>query len=150
MLTPRHALTAPAAPSRVVGGLLEASAAPEPWTAPLPAWQAASVAAYSKEVSLGGLGAELAARVQALTGCAIPVTAIMLDDNARRATTTVDGVVFRLQGRNLLLMRPCAYCGVGRFASLPIASRADLGHALSDWQPYHAGCAPADPADADW
>lgn len=154
MLTLRHTLTTPAAPPHVVGGLLAtsgtASAAPEPRMAALPAWQAAALAAYSKEVGMGDLRAELAARVQALTGCAIPGAAIMLDDNARRATTTVDGVVFQLQGSDLRLLRPCAYCGVGRFASPPIASRADLGHALSDWQPYHAGCAPADPADVDW
>ncbi len=150
MLTPRHALTTPAAPSRDVGGLLAASAASESRTAALPAWQAAALATYSKEMGLGGPGAELAARVQALTGCEIPDTAIILDASARRATTTLDGVVFRLQGSDLLVLRSCAYCGVGRFASPPIASSANLGHALSDWRPYHVGCAPDDPTDADW
>jgi hypothetical protein len=62
----------------------------------------------------------------------------------------MDGVIFQLQGSDLILLRPCVYCGVGHFTSPPIATPADLGYALSGWQPYHADCEPADPDDAEW
>ncbi len=118
------------------------------------AWQAAALATYAHESAVGGanLRAELTAQVQALTGCAIPDPdrTIAVDRDARRATVTVDGVVFQLQGHDLLLLRPCAYCGTGRFASPPIVGRADLGYALSGWQPYHRDCEPVDSADIDW
>jgi hypothetical protein len=128
------------------------TAAPDTWAAAPPAWQAAAVAAYALEAGAGGthLRAELAMRVHALTGCAIPADTIMVNCDARQATAVVDGVVFRLRGHDLILLRPCAYCGTGCFESLSLCSRADLGHALAGRRPYHAGCKPADPADEDW
>jgi hypothetical protein len=128
------------------------TAAPDTPVATLPAWQAAAVAAYALEAGAGGahLRAELAARVHRLTGCAIPAGAITVNCDARQATAALDGVVFQLRGHDLLLLRPCAYCGTGRFASPCVCSRAELGHALSGWQPYHAECEPADPAEANW
>lgn len=128
------------------------TAAPDTWAAAPPAWQAAAVAAYALEAGAGGthLRAELTSRVHALTGCAIPDGAITVNGDARRATATLDGVVFRLRGYDLILLRPCAYCGTGRFESPSLCSRADLGHALAGWHPYHAGCEPADPAEEDW
>jgi hypothetical protein len=128
------------------------TAAPDTWAAAPPAWQAVAVAAYTLEAGTGGthLRAELARRVHALTGCAIPEGTITVNCDARQATAALDGVVFQLQGHDLILLRPCAYCGTGHFASPSVCSRADLGHALSGWQPYHAGCEPADPAEGDW
>jgi hypothetical protein len=128
------------------------TAAPDTWAAAPPAWQAAAVAAYALEAGAGGthLGAELAMRAHELTGCAIPDGAITVNCDARRATAALDGVVFQLRGHDLILLRPCAYCGTGRFESPALCSRADLGHALSGWHPYHAGCEPADPAEEDW
>lgn len=117
------------------------------------AWQAAAVAAFALEAGVGSsnLRAELAARLLGLTGCAVSDGAITGDRDARRATATLDGVVFQLWQHDLLLLRPCAYCGTGLFASLPLSSRADLGHALSGWQPYHTECEPVDSAaDAAW
>lgn len=96
------------------------------------------------------LRAELAARVRALTGYSLPDGAITADRHARRATAVLDGVVFRLQGHEVIVLRPCTHCGTGLFASPPLVSRADLDYALSDWQPYHTGCEPVDPADVDW
>jgi hypothetical protein len=131
---------------------MAASAMAEPYTNALPAWQATAVEAYADEAQAGGVGlrAKLAARLQALTGREVRADAIVTDLVTRRATTTMDGVVFQLQSSDLILMRPCVYCGVGRFSSPPIANPADLGYALSGWQPYHADCEPADPADAAW
>jgi hypothetical protein len=131
---------------------MTASAMAEPNTNALPAWQATAVEAYADEAQAGGVGlrAKLAAQVKTLTGCEIRANAIVTDPVARQATTTMDGVIFQLQGNNLILLRPCAYCGVGRFPSPPVANPADLGYALSGWQPYHADCEPADPDDAEW
>ncbi|HEU0028644.1 MAG TPA: hypothetical protein VFQ25_16170 [Ktedonobacterales bacterium] len=120
--------------------------------APL-AWHAAACAAYAQAGAGAGataLRTELAARVHALTGCAIPHGATVTDHDARRATVAVDGWIFQLQGRDLVLLRPCAHCGGALFASPPLASQADLGYALCDWRPYHAWCEPVDPASADW
>jgi hypothetical protein len=128
------------------------TAAPNTWAAAPPAWQAAAVAAYAVEAGAGGahLRAELAIRMHELTGCAIPDGAITVNDDAQRATAALDGVVFQLRGHDLILLRPCAYCGTGCFESPSLGSRADLGHALAGWRPYHAGCEPADPAEEDW
>src|SRR5260370_41846675 len=128
------------------------TAAPDPWAAAPPAWQGAAVAAYAVEAGAGGahLRAELAMRVHELTGCAIPDGAITVNDDAQRATAALDGVVFQLRGHDLILLRACAYCGTGCFESPSLCSRADLGHALAGWRPYHAGCEPADPAEEDW
>jgi hypothetical protein len=121
----------------------------ERWAAVPGAWQAGALAAYALEAGASGaqLRAELAARVRALTGYALPEDTITVDRAAQRATAALDGVVFQLRGHNLMVLRPCAHCGTGRFASPRVSSRADLGHALSGWQPYHAGCAPEDPDD---
>lgn len=128
------------------------TAAPDSWAAAPSAWQAAAVAAYALEAGAGGihLGTELARRVHELTGCAIPDGAITVNCDARRATAALDGVVFQLRGHDPILLRPCAYCGTGRFESPALCSRADLGHALAGWHPYHTGCEPGDPAEGDW
>jgi hypothetical protein len=128
------------------------TAAPDTWAAAPPAWQAAVAAAYAVEAGAGGthLRAELARRMHELTGCAIPDGVITVNSEARRATAALDGVVFQLRRHDLILLRPCAYCGTGRFESPSLYSRADLGHALAGWHPYHAGCEPADPAEGDW
>jgi hypothetical protein len=152
MLSQSDALVSPAISPRLAGRLVAASAPPNMQTRPLPAWQAAARAAYMREFGASDdrLRAELAARVQALTNCALQGEVIVVDSAARRATAALDGVVFQLQRGDLTVARPCAHCGAGRFESAPLTSRADLGHALAVWQPYHAGCEPSDPADADW
>ena len=115
----------------------------------LPAWQADAIAAYMIEARAGDthLRAELCARVHDLTGCSISDSAITVNCEACRATATLDGVVFQLQGHDLILLQPCAYCGTGRFKSPPVCGRADLGYSLVGWHPYHPGCEPADPSE---
>jgi hypothetical protein len=135
------------------GGPVAADALMERWAAAACAWQIGALAAYGLEARADGaqLRAELAARLHGLTGCALQDGAITADRGAQRATATLDGVVFQLRGHELVVLRPCAHCGTGRFASPRVGSRADLGHALSGWQPYHEGCAPEDPAtDTGW
>jgi hypothetical protein len=115
------------------------------------AWRAAALAAYTLEAGVDGayLRAELATRVRTLTGCVIPESMITVDRAARRATGAMEGVVFQLQRHNLILLRPCAYCGMGLFESAPLSSLTDLGYALSDWQPYHRGCEPGDTGEIE-
>lgn len=152
MLSQQQVMTLPAISSDLAGRPGKGKALPEFWTDVSCRWRAAALAAYALEAGEDddSLRAELAARVRRLTGCAIPDGAITADGSARRATAVLDGEVFQLQGHELIVLRPCAHCGTGLFASPSLASRADLGYALSDWQPYHAGCEPVDPADVDW
>lgn len=144
MLSMRDLATTPAMSTDPASPLMLASA--------LPAWQTAARAAYTLDANASDarLRAGLAAGVRALTGCAIPDSAIIVDADARRATVALDGALFQLQRAELVLIRPCAHCGTGQFASAPLSARADLGHALAVWQPYHSGCEPSDPAGADW
>lgn len=90
---------------------------------------------------------DLASRVMVLTGQAIDSRSIYLDRKAQTAITVVEGTMFRLRRGDLFLVRPCVYCGVRSFESSPIHDLADLGHALSLWQPRCAGC---DLEDEDW
>ena len=72
---------------------------------------------------------------------------IYVDGEAGCATVAAGGSVFRLTGGSLVLLRPCAHCGTGQFASPPVERLADLGYALAEWQPLHDECRQADPAD---
>lgn len=93
----------------------------------------------------------LAQEVLALTGHVIGEQVIAVDIGARRASVVIDGVIFLLRGESLRIVRPCAWCGTGRFESDPITSRSDLGYALAIWQPFHPECEPADlPEDVSW
>jgi hypothetical protein len=151
---PRAAMPTPSIVSANLAGWSTLERAKAEICADVPyTWQAAALTANALEA--GGDGAyvrsELAIRVQALTGRMILDSPIAADGAARWVTAVVDGVAFQLQGHDLRLLRPCAHCGTGHFTSSSLVSRADLGYALSGWQPYHAGCEPADPAaDADW
>jgi hypothetical protein len=59
----------------------------------------------------------------------------------------LDGIVFRLRQGELVLLRPCPECGLGHHESPAIGTLADLGYALSAWQPACQNCAPEDPAN---
>ena len=114
-------------------------------TLPTPAdWQAESIRryqrGYAREAAV--LRATLVERVLALTGRSVAPDAVYVDVDERYAHAMVDGVMLRLWGSELVLVRPCAVCGVGRFESAPLRSLADVGRALSAWRPTHEGCAP--------
>lgn len=116
-------------------------------------WHSEAIAYYmgaADELVLH-LRRRLAERVGSLTGLAISRREITVNLGARRAFATVDGVVFQLRGHDLSIVRPCAYCGTGRFETPPITERVDLGYALAGWQAYHPECEPSDPPeDTSW
>jgi hypothetical protein len=104
-------------------------------------WQARAIAAYRlSQPDEAALRLKLAAAVHALTGRAIAPDAILVDLTGRAASARADGARFRWADGQLHLLRPCAHCGLGAFASPPLRSAAELGFALSDWQPLHDDC----------
>jgi hypothetical protein len=123
--------------SRSRGGVAEGS------------WQARTVRAYrlSREGEARTLGAELAERVGTLTGCRVAPASVVVDGDARVAFLALDGVRFRLQRHDVVLLRACAHCATGEFASGPLASEGDVGHALSVWRPLHHQCDVEDPPE---
>ncbi len=90
---------------------------------------------------------DLARGILELTGQVVDTRSIYHDRETRTATAVVGGVVFRLRRGDLFLLRPCVYCGVRRFESFPVHDLADIGHALSVWEPRCEGC---DLEDEDW
>jgi hypothetical protein len=87
----------------------------------------------------------LVRRLRALVGVEVNVDDIWVDLDERSALVTVDGVRFRWEQSQLVMLRTCALCGSGQFASPPLTSQADVGYALSAWQPRHPECQPDDP-----
>ena len=110
-------------------------------------WHSRAVEAYrqSEQSENAGLRVELAARIAALIGRAIALESIYVDYATRTATATIDGITFQFRGQELMLLRHCDECGIGRFTSPPIRTLADLGYALSAWQPLCHNCQPEDP-----
>jgi hypothetical protein len=111
------------------------------------AWMARAVAAYMQRYDEANLRATLARQVRLLTDTLPADEQIWVDLASRAASVSVDGMLFRLEHGQLMLMRPCAHCGVGQLASAPLRSVADLGHALAVWEPLHDDCRPEDPAE---
>ena len=89
----------------------------------------------------------LATRVSALTGRSIDSEDVFVDLDAELAIVVVDGVVFRARNQQVVVLRSCVECGIARFESVPLYSRADLGYALGVWQPHWGSCQPEDPAN---
>jgi hypothetical protein len=112
-------------------------------------WQARAISSYrqAQRHALIMLPELLATRVAALTGRTIAPEEIFVDPDAEIATVVVDGVVFRAHDQQVVLLRSCAECGIERFESRPLRSRASLGYALSTWQPLCHNCQPEDPAN---
>lgn len=100
-------------------------------------WQADAVEAYrrAEHDDATALRSGLIRRVAVLTGRIVSPDEIFLDRAGRQATVAVDGVVFRLERGELVVVRQCTSCGMGAIASPPIDSRADLGYALAAWEP---------------
>jgi len=109
-------------------------------------WQARVISAYHQ--ALTELPKLLATRVSALIGWSIDPADVFVDLDAELATVIVDGVVFRAHHQQVVILRACAECAITRFESAPLFSRADLGYALSAWQPCCRSCQPEDPADS--
>jgi len=80
-------------------------------------WQAAAIAEYEQSwlIRHADLQTDLSTRILALTGQRISPLEIYTD--GRLAVAGVNGVTFRLHHGDLVLMRPCTYCGTGSFES---------------------------------
>jgi hypothetical protein len=112
-------------------------------------WRVNAVAVYADTADMARLRLRrrIAERLLAITGYGAAEETIAADTAGRSASAVVDGVLFLLRGDALVIVRPCAHCGTGRFISEPLERRADLGYALSGWAPYHRDCEPVDPPD---
>ena len=118
-------------------------------------WQGRAVEKYERFLSEKRLRLRtaLAARLLGLTGIALALEDLYVDVFGRFAGARVNGERFRLyrQG-DLVLVRPCSYCGTGNFESPKIIDRVDLGYALLAWHPLHQDCEDYDASEslADW
>jgi hypothetical protein len=109
-------------------------------------WQARAVATYRQQ-GASSLVEALRRAIRELAGEEAPADRIWVNEAERAAGAVVDGVHFRWEHDRLVLLRPCAHCGLGLLASPPLRTRADLGYALAAWEPRHPDCEPDDPAD---
>jgi hypothetical protein len=108
-----------------------------------PRWRAQAVEEYERSLPARRtvLRTKLAARLLALTGRTLQPDDLYVDTDGRLAVACADNASFRLYpGGGLVLVRPCAYCGMGRFESPAISGLAYLGYALSAWCPSHEDC----------
>jgi hypothetical protein len=114
-------------------------------------WQARAISSYrhAQRQAISVLPELLATRVATLTGRVIEPDDVFVDLDAELATVVVDGVVFRAHNQQVVVLRSCVECGIMRFESAPLFSRADLGYALSAWQPHCRSCQPEDPAEIE-
>jgi hypothetical protein len=110
-------------------------------------WKTQVVSVYQRyrQGEDSALRIALVRRLRALFGVEVNVDDIWVDLDERSALVTVDGVRLRWGQSQLVMLRACALCGSGQFASPPLASQADVGYALSFWQPRHPQCQPDDP-----
>jgi hypothetical protein len=111
-----------------------------------PRWQTEAIEEYEESLQPleVRLRRDMASRVLALTGHEVSPDAIYADPAGRVAVTTLDGVLFKLIKENLVVLRPCVQCGCCQFQSMPITNAAELGYALSEWEPRCPDCAPED------
>jgi hypothetical protein len=111
-------------------------------------WKTQVIATYQRhrQDEDSALRIALARRLRTLIEVEVNLNDIWVDLDERIALATVDGVRFRFEQSQLVMLRSCALCGGGQFASPPLTSQADVGYALSAWQPRHAQCQPDDPA----
>ena len=111
-------------------------------------WQASVIASYLEaQEQERPLAIALATRIYTLAGRAIAPESAFVDREAGLAAAVVDGVTFRMRRGQVTILRACQECGVGRVESAPLATRADVGYALSAWEPRCAGCEEEDPAN---
>jgi hypothetical protein len=112
-------------------------------------WQARAISSYrhAQSQALTVLPELLATRVSSLTGRSVEPADVFVDQDAELATVVVDGVVFRAHNHQVVVLRSCVECGITRFESAPLFSRADLGYALSAWRPRCTSCQLEDSAN---
>ncbi len=113
-------------------------------------WQQRAIAAYRHAAAsdTNTLRAELVGRIAALTGQHIAPESVYVSQPGRLAVVNLEGMMFRLQQQKLVVLTPCAHCGVGQFESPAIETVRDLGFALAEWQPLCPHCNSG--VTADW
>jgi hypothetical protein len=113
-------------------------------------WQQRAVTAYRSAAAseTSNLQAELVGRIAALTGQHIAPESVYVSQPGRLAVVNLEGMMFRLQQHTLVVLAPCAHCGVGQFESPAIETVRDLGFALAEWQPLCPHCNSG--VTADW
>jgi hypothetical protein len=94
------------------------------------------------------LAHELVAAVRRLAGRALDLDAIVVDAPGRAAWGSLDGVRLRWRRAQLAVVRPCAHCGHGAFASGPIGTMQDIFSAVGEWRPLHRDCRPFEADDS--
>jgi hypothetical protein len=82
-----------------------------------------------------------------LIGRPIAEDSISVDPEHQLAVVVVDNVLFRWQRQAVVVVRPCAECGLSQFESPALIEPSDVGYALSAWQPLRPPCQPEDPVD---
>jgi hypothetical protein len=112
-------------------------------------WRAQVIMAYQHDQprAIAAMWADLASRLHMLIGRRIPKDSIYVDSEQQIAVVVVDSVLFRLRDQAVVVVRPCAECGLGQFESPSLMQPADVGYALNSWQPLHPHCQPEDPVD---
>jgi hypothetical protein len=125
--------------------LLKGTGFDTPWSN----WQEHAVATYRQSMPNieEKLRTDLANRLYDLTGREVMSSLVYADLEKKSARVRVDGVSFRLTHGQVVMLSPCAHCGVREFESPAIEGPEDLGYALSLWKPYCPDCAPEDPPD---
>src|SRR5947199_9179915 len=90
-------------------------------------WQTEAIEQYrlAKIGEEHALRAELADRVASLAGRRVAPSLIAVDRDARLAVLALDGVRFRLQHHEVVLLRPCAHWGTGEVASDPLITKGE-------------------------
>jgi hypothetical protein len=111
-------------------------------------WKIQAISTYQRhrQDEASALRLALVRRLRALVGVEVNMDDIWVDLDERSALVTIDGVRFRWEQSQLVMLQACALCGSGQFASPPLTSQADIGYSLSAWQPRHPQCQPDDPA----
>jgi hypothetical protein len=148
MSYPNNAIAHSTKPAATVAGRTPAAIQVSPVQSPAD-WQARAISSYrhAQRQALTALPELLATRVSELTGRSVDPEDVFVDLDAELATVVVDDVVFRVRNQQVVVLRSCIECGIERFESAPLWSRADLGYALSAWQPHCRTCQPEDPAN---
>jgi hypothetical protein len=105
-------------------------------------WRTRAYEAYTahRAAVLANLKADMAFRIKNLTGYRPSLNDIHVNEEKCTATLLFDGTIFRLQGEELTVQRPCSYCNTGLITSCAITSMVELGYAIVEWQPMHDDC----------
>ena len=132
-----------------MNALMLPTEAPVVFADPAGDWRDQAIMAYQhhRPRAMMAMKADLAGRLHMLIGRPIPEDSISVDSDQQIALVVVDNVLFRWRRQAVVVVRPCAECGLGQFESPALMEPADVGYALSAWQPLHPYCQAEDPVD---